>query len=267
MKPVVFRLAVLSVGALLSGCGRLDHFGRPPTMTPPGEPEVAAPSANPERVPAAPVARRARLDGSDRRLDPPEGAMADGGRRQASLWDTRSTLLFTDNRARFPGDIVTVVIEIDDEAEIQNRTSRSRDAGESLDVPAFFGVEQIASRVLPDGSAGINPAVDLGANSNADGEGSVRRNEEITLRIAALVRHVLPNGNLVIQGSQEIRVNFELRDLQISGIVRPEDITRKNTVAYDRIAEARVAYGGRGQISDVQQPRYGQQVLDMILPF
>ena len=78
---------------------------------------------------------------------------------------------------------------------------------------------------------------------------------------------VLPNGILSIVGSQEIRVNFELRDLQVSGFVRPEDISRQNEITYDKIASARVSYGGRGQISDVQQPRYGQQVLDILLPF
>jgi flagellar L-ring protein FlgH len=260
-------IVMMTLVGLLSGCARLDHLGSAPTMTPPGNPEVAAPPPDPNAVPSDAIARRARLDGTDRRVAYESYAGGLGVGPSPNLWDSRSTLLFADNRARYPGDIVTVEIEIDDEAQIRNRTDRSRDADESLDVPNFFGVEQIAKRILPDGSAGINPAVGISSGSDASGQGSVSRNEKITLKIAALVRDVLPNGNLVIQGSQEIRVNFELRDLQISGIVRPQDITRSNSVQYEHIAEARVSYGGRGQITDVQQPRYGQQVLDMILPF
>ncbi|HSG34236.1 MAG TPA: flagellar basal body L-ring protein FlgH, partial [Sphingomonadaceae bacterium] len=109
--------------------------------------------------------------------------------------------------------------------------------------------------------------IDLSSNSNSQGSGSVNRDEEIKLRVAALVTQVLPNGNLVIAGRQEVRVNYEVRDLQIAGLIRPEDITSTNTIKYDQIAEARIAYGGRGQISDVQQPRYGQQVFDIIWPF
>ena len=97
--------------------------------------------------------------------------------------------------------------------------------------------------------------------------GSVRRNEKLTLRVAATVLDVLPNGVLAISGSQELRVNFELRELLVTGLVRPADISRQNEVTYDKIASARVSYGGRGQISDVQQPRIGQQVADILLPF
>ncbi|TIV92058.1 MAG: flagellar basal body L-ring protein, partial [Mesorhizobium sp.] len=101
--------------------------------------------------------------------------------------------------------------------------------------------------------------------TNADGE--IKRSEDIELNVAAVVTEVLPNGNLMIRGSQEVRVNYELRVLTIAGMVRPSDIGAENTIPYERIAEARISYGGRGRASEVQQPAYGQQVLDQVLPF
>ncbi|MEL6125104.1 MAG: flagellar basal body L-ring protein FlgH [Pseudomonadota bacterium] len=185
---------------------------------------------------------------------------------QASLWRSGPESLFGDRRARGLGDIMTIVIDIKDEASIQNSTDRSRSGSDNLSIPSLFGIGSIADRVLPKG-AGLTPGVSTTSDSASSGSGSVRRNEEITLRVAATVVDVLPNGHMVIQGTQEVRVNFELRDLQVAGIVRPEDISRRNEITYDKIAGARISYGGRGQITDVQQPRYGQQLLDRILPF
>ena len=135
-----------------------------------------------------------------------------------------------------------------------------------MGVSAMLGLTGVVNRILPqDGST--NPAVGLTTDSSASGSGGISREEEVTLRLAATVTDMLPNGHLVIYGSQELRVNNELRDLQVAGIVRPEDITRRNEIGYDKIADARIVYGGRGMITNVQQPRYGQQVLDAILPF
>jgi flagellar L-ring protein precursor FlgH len=164
------------------------------------------------------------------------------------------------------GDILTVMIEIEDEAAISNTTNRSRSGADDVTVTAAFGLPQIADTLLP-GSETLNPGVQAEGSSSSTGNGSISREEEITLRLAATVERVLPNGHLVIRGSQEVRVNFELRDLQIAGIVRPEDISRQNVITYDKIADARIAYGGRGQLTDVQQPRYGQQIVDLISPF
>ena len=164
------------------------------------------------------------------------------------------------------GDILTVVIEIDEEAEISNRTSRSRNGSEGMQVPHLFGIPQRINDELPTGASMVN-AVAVNSSASSSGDGTVRRQEELTLRVAATITQVLPNGVLEIEGTQEVRVNFELRELLVSGYVRPEDISRKNEITYDKIASARISYGGRGQITDVQQPRYGQQVLDMILPF
>jgi len=171
-----------------------------------------------------------------------------------------------DRRALKKGDILTVVIEIDESAEISNDTERSRDNNEGMNVPHLFGIPQRIDQNLPNG-ASMADAVELGSSSRSAGRGSVKREEELTLKVAATVTDVLPNGVLAISGSQEVRVNFEIRELLVAGYVRPEDISRLNQITYDKIASARISYGGRGQITDVQQPRYGQQVLDMVLPF
>jgi len=184
----------------------------------------------------------------------------------ASLWHSGPSSLLGDRRAGKLGDLLTVVIQIDDKAEISNSTSRLRQGSEKLAVPALLGAPQIIDKNLPVGATSAN-AVDLSSNSSSSGNGSVRRNEKLTLRIAATVTEVLGNGHLKIQGSQEVRVNFELRELLVTGFVRPEDISRRNEITYDKIASARISYGGRGQISSAQQPRNGQQFIDMALPF
>jgi flagellar L-ring protein precursor FlgH len=189
---------------------------------------------------------------------PPQGAAA------SSLWRSGPGSLFGDQRARRPGDIMTVVIEIDDKAQISNATQRNRSGSEDMSVGALFGLPGVLAESF---DIPIDPGAQLSSSSASNGAGSVSRNEKITLRVAATVVDVLPNGHMVIAGAQEVRVNFELRDLQVSGIVRPEDVSRRNEITYDRIAEARIAYGGRGQITDVQQPRYGQQIADILLPF
>lgn len=245
------RPALLAALALLAaGCARLENVGKPPEMTAPGRPEPAVAPVAPERIAIA----------TPRPAPPPETYTA------GSLWRNGPESLFGDRRAQGLGDLVTVVIEIDDRAQISNATTRSRAGSEQVNVPALLGLPSIAGAILP-ATTGIDPAIALESTSSSEGTGDVNRSEKITLRVAATVSDVLPNGHLVITGAQEIRVNFELRELQVAGIIRPEDISRKNEVTYDKIAEARILYGGRGQITDVQQPRYGQQVLDIVTPF
>lgn len=185
---------------------------------------------------------------------------------QASLWSGGRRSLLGDRRALVQGDILTVVVEIDDKAEISNSSSRSREGSESLEIPSLLGIPQRINLLLPEG-ASLDPAVSLKSASKSNGDGSVRRKEKLTLRIAATIISVMPNGVVEIQGSQEVRVNFEVRELLVAGFVRPEDITRQNEITYDKIASARISYGGRGQISNAQKPRYGQQAVDRILPF
>ena len=238
--PLFFCLALLAA----VGCARLSEVGKAPDFTP-------------------------SQNGLERRaMDTPMPVAFAGQQASntASLWNAGRGSLLGDRRAGRQGDILTVVIEIDDSAEISNSTERSRSGSENFSVPNLLGVGRVIDRVLPEDGT-LAQGVDATSQSRSAGDGSVRREEELTLRVAATVLEVLPNGVLRIRGSQEVRVNFEIRELLVDGFVRPEDITRKNEITYDKIASARISYGGRGQITDVQQPRYGQQVADIVLPF
>jgi flagellar L-ring protein precursor FlgH len=181
-----------------------------------------------------------------------------------SLWRNGSRAFFKDQRARQVGDILTVAVNITDKAAIDNETKRSRTNKEDSGINDFVG-----SKLLTGKAAVVMPGKILSADSTAqsEGKGSVNRQEALQTNVAAVVTQILPNGNLVVEGRQEIRVNFEIRELIVAGIVRPEDIQSDNTIDSTKIAQARIAYGGRGQITDIQQPRYGQQVLDVLLPF
>lgn len=188
----------------------------------------------------------------------------------ASLWNPKAQGFFDDNRAAAVGDILTVVIEIDDEAQLENASRRSRSSGNEVGKGTFLGYETKLDKVLPGIDAEDLPTgslVDLSSNSSSRGAGSIKRNERIRLRVAAMVLRELPGGNLVIAGRQEVRVNNELRELRIAGIIRRVDVDMTNSIPYDRIAEARISYGGKGQLSRVQQPRYGEDALDVVLPY
>lgn len=183
-----------------------------------------------------------------------------------SLWAADRTTFFKDQRASDVGDIITVLIDIDDEAELENESSRTRSSGEDAQLPTLLGYEQALDRVLPQAIQN-NDLVNFDSTSNHTGTGTVEREEEVSVQLAAIITQILPNGNMVINGSQEVLVNFEKRVLQVDGVIRPEDISVANTVSYEQIAEARIVYGGEGQITDVQQPRYGQQLYDVVFPF
>lgn len=238
------RLISLSF-LMLCACGRLAEVGRAPDFTPlEGSFQHHAMYSSPLSEETAP----------------------DGPAVDASLWTAGRSSLFGDRRAQQSGDILTVVIEIDDSAEIKNSSGRNRNGSESLGIPSLFGIPQRLDSILPAG-ASLAEAVDTSSQSSFSGDGSVKRNEKLTLRVAATVVDELPNGVLRIEGQQEVKVNFELRELIVTGYVRPVDISRQNEITYDKIAGARISYGGRGQITDVQQPRIGQQIADILLPF
>jgi flagellar L-ring protein precursor FlgH len=245
------RAAFLAHGlalVLLSGCGslsRLSEIGRPPAMTPSGDPTAEA-SYRPISMPMP------------RPQDVPPEAN--------SLWRPGSRAFFKDQRAAQVGDVLTVLVNITDTASFKNNSAASRTGSETMGVPNLLGLEASLPRLLAR-AANAQALVGVTSKGDSTGVGAIQRNESVVLRLAGIVTQVLPNGNLAVAARQEVRVNSELRELQVSGVVRPQDIASDNTVRHDRLAEARIAYGGRGQLSDVQRPRYGQQLMDVLLPF
>ena len=175
-----------------------------------------------------------------------------------STWTDNASFLFASKRPPVLGDILTVQVSINDNAQVSNKSSRNRNGKKSFGVAGSFDLAGAGSSGKADAS--LNNATDF------SGSGGTTRSESINLQIAAIVTSVMANGNLLISGSQEVRVNAELRILTITGIVRPSDILPDNTISYDRIAEASFSYGGRGRITEMQQPAYGQQFLDHISP-
>lgn len=244
LRTLILAAALGGLGAC-SAMDRVENIGKAPDLT-----EVRDP--------------RAEQNYRSVRMPMPR---AEPTIRQAnSLWRPGARAFFKDQRAAQIGDILTVVVSIDEKAELNNSTSRSRSASEDADVSNILGFEGNLPNFLPDG---VDPTslLSVGNTSNHAGNGTVDREESINLQVAAVVVDTLPNGNLVIAGRQEVRVNFEVRELLVSGVVRPQDITAVNTIKHSQIAEARISYGGRGQLTDVQQPRYGQQLLDVLMPF
>ncbi len=183
-----------------------------------------------------------------------------------SLWRAGAKSFFDDQRASKIGDILTVNIEIQDSAQLNNTSARSRTSSTDTSVEALLGLESVIQNALP-GTPSLAPGVAFGSNSASNGTGSVNRQEKVNLVVAAVITDRLANGNLVIGGSQEVRINNELRELLISGVIRPEDVAADNTIAHTKIAEARISYGGRGDISAVQRDRYGKLLYDQIAPF
>jgi len=240
--------AILGITLLASGCGsltKLSDLGRPPAMTPPSDPTKSE-SYRPLTMP----------------MPTPEVTLPEAN----TLWRTGSRAFFKDQRAAQVGDIVTVLVNITDAADFKNNTSAARTSAENMGLPNLFGFEAALPRIL---SKAVNASQLVAASSgnNNAGTAELKRTETVTLRLAGVVTQVLPNGNLVVSARQEVRVNSELRQLQVSGVIRSQDIASDNTVQHDRMAEARISYGGRGQMTDVQSPRWGQQALDILLPF
>ncbi|MEZ5839600.1 MAG: flagellar basal body L-ring protein FlgH [Hyphomicrobiales bacterium] len=242
-----FALAI-TAAALLAGCGTVDKLkdvGRGPQLSAIDNP-ATQPGYKPVQMP----------------MPAPEMATYNPN----SLWRTGSRAFFKDQRAHQVGDILTIHVSIADQAKIDNATNRKRSASEDWGVAGALDTPMVERWFMPDGTS-AKTVLDSSSGASSTGSGSVKRSEQVDTNIAAVVMQVLPNGNLVIEGKQEVRVNFEIREMIVAGIVRPEDIAADNTVESSKIAQARISYGGRGQITDVQQPRYGQQVLDIILPF
>jgi flagellar L-ring protein precursor FlgH len=233
-------LTMIGVAFLLSACGaqKLRELGKEPEMSPVG---TGMKYSNASQVMTYPTQPKKRVS-------------------EFSLWSDHKSALFQDTRAMSVGDILTVNISINDKASFENESERSRKNSSGFN--AGGGVSTLLGRI----SAGSS---DLSYDSNASstGDGSTKRAEQLNIRVAAIVTGIMDNGNLIISGSQEVRVNFELRILNVAGIVRPKDIDTDNMIAYEKIAEARISYGGRGRLTEVQQPPIGQQVVDVVTPF
>jgi flagellar L-ring protein precursor FlgH len=239
-------LAILVL--LLSGCdlNRLRHLNDPPPLT-----QIENPTADPKYHPVTtPLPHAIPMHKSSN-----------------SLWQPGARSFFKDQRANQPGDILTVLVDISDQGQMENKTDASRTSELKSGITAAAGFEVEGKRRLLPSTAQLSNLVDLKSSPNHTANGKIDRKETIKIKLAAMVIQVLPNGNLVIRGRQELRVNYEVRDVQITGIVRPQDITSENTVDYDKIAEARIAYDGRGDLSYVQTPPLGQKILDTIIPF
>ncbi|PHR21377.1 MAG: flagellar basal body L-ring protein [Hoeflea sp.] len=233
---MIRAFAVTALALSLGACNSqtLKEVGRAPTMSPVGSGLAYGETPQMAAYPKQPAARSASF----------------------SLWDDRRSKLFQDARAVSVGDILTVDLAINDKASFDNATDRSRknssgiNAGWNLPIVSSIGSNDLS----------------FGSDTSTKGAGTTERSEKLQLRVAAVVTGILQNGNLVISGSQEVRVNQELRILNVAGIVRPLDVDHNNTVAYDKIAEARVSYGGRGRLTEVQQPPVGQQLVDILSP-
>lgn len=238
----MIRLAIfLGLSLLMSGCIlNPDDLGRKPSMS-------AIGSGLEHESARIPIARQKTR----------------GGMTTGSIWRDTSADLFRDPRARHIGDTVTVKISISDEASLDSKSDRSREAKRDFSFGLDYDVGVGGFKRSGSGSGQHN----ISSGSSHAGEGLTSRSEKVDLIMAAVVTEVLPNGNLIVRGSQEVRVNYEVRILTVAGIIRPRDIEQDNSVSYDKIAEARISYGGRGRISEVQQPGFFQQLLDGITPF
>ncbi|SHH67998.1 flagellar basal body L-ring protein FlgH [Bradyrhizobium erythrophlei] len=245
INRIVLTGTMLSIVSVAGGCSsidRLSQIGEQPKLSSIDNP-TTQPGYKPVQMP----------------MPKPEAVSYNAN----SLWRNGSRSFFKDQRAHQIGDLLTVTVNITDQANFANETQRSRTVTEDSGITAFLGSNLLAGKT----TALPGRLLTADATSNADGKGSVQRQETLQTNIAAVVTQLLPNGNMVVEGKQEVRVNFEMRELIVAGIVRPEDIQSDNTIDSSKIAQARIAYGGHGQITDVQQPRYGQQVMDVLLPF
>ncbi len=253
--PTLRKSLLLSLCLMLGACGaadRISNIGKPPEMS-----KIVNPTVQPDYQP----------------VSLPMPTPQNIARQRNSLWASDRVTFFKDQRAKNVGDIITVMIDITDEATLENESARSRTNSEDANLSRLLGMEQDIDAFVPeavnDATTGLlNPDLaTFGSNSSSSGNGSTEREEEIKIEMASIITQILPNGNMVISGRQEVRVNFEKRILQVDGVIRPEDISTQNTIDHNRIAEARIIYGGEGQLTDVQQPRYGQQLYDIIFPF
>ena len=239
-------LGTAAMATLLTNCAAIDRIKQL------GEPVALAPIDNPT---AKPGYKPVQMP-----MPTPQPAVYNPN----SLWRNGSRAFFNDQRAHIVGDILTVKVNINDTAQFQDQTQLSRTTTEDTEITNFIGANTFkgaANAVLP------GSVLTASGNSQMNGQGNINRNDQLVTNVAAVVTQLLPNGNMVIEGKQEVRLNTEIRELIVAGVVRPEDIQSDNTIELPKIAEARLAYGGRGTLTNIQTERWGQQVVDIALPF
>ncbi len=245
----VLRLSILIVSAiLLTSCNMLTRLSE--LKSGPQVSAIANPTARPKYRPVSMP------------MPMPKNVV----RKANSLWRPGARAFFRDQRASDVGDILTVKLSIEDSAALANKTTGARDDTEDGDITNLLGLESEFTKVLPEGLTNAT-ALSLGTKRATSGDGAIDRSEKLEITLAAIITQILPNGNFVIFARQELKVNFELREVLVTGVIRPEDINSENEIWHSKIAEMRVAYGGRGTISDLQQPRYGTRMIDIIFPF
>ncbi len=261
-KSSVLTVAALALGA--SGCASVDGGAlAQDALAAPGQAFSAARRglAGPQLQPVG--SPDALTGGAQQSMPQPEPVAYDPA-APSSLWRAGSRSFFNDQRASRIGDILTVLIEIDDSAEVSNTSNRTRTGSTAAGFSNFFGLEDTVSSLL---GTDTDSLVAADSTTSHNGAGAINRAEKIELTVAAVIVDRLPNGNLVLAGRQEVRINGEVRELTVSGVIRPEDITSSNTINHTEIAEARISYGGRGQISSVQRPGWGQRIGDALSPW
>ncbi len=248
LRHVRVLLSTVAVASMLSGCAalsdRLRQLGEPPPLSPVDNP-TAKPGYKPVQMP----------------MPTPQAVTYNPN----SLWRSGSRAFFNDQRAHVVGDILTVKVNFNDTAVFQDQTQLVRTTTEDTEITNFIGANTLgssAARAVLPGSV-----LTASGNSQMNGQGTINRQDQLVTNVAAVVTQVLPNGNMVIEGKQEVRLNSEIRELIVAGVVRPEDIQSDNAIDLSKIAEARLAYGGRGTLTNIQQERWGQQAVDIILPF
>ena len=243
-------VAFAGLGLALGACGTIKDSVRGPKLA---DMSSHALAASMEASPAV-------IASSAKPVAPPAASTAN------SLWRPGARAFFIDQRASKPGDILTVLINVNDSAKLSNTATSNRQNATKGQISHVLGLETALAKIMPKGFDPAN-AIDQSGSTSSTGGGTVDRSEQITLTIAAVVTGVLPNGNLIIQGSQEVKTNQELRELTVSGIVRPEDISATNTINHTQIAEARIQYGGRGDLSRVGRTPAGQALMETFSPF
>ncbi len=246
--PVRGRGLAMLLILLLPGCGvmtELSNTGRAPPLTPITNPTDAK---------------------NYQPVSMPMPTLPEAPQSPDSLWQSNARAFFKDQRASRVGDILTVLVAINDDANLKNNTAAARTGTSAFGFANFFGLENVVPKIFGSGSSSAS-LVSVNGGSSSTGTGQIQRNETVTLSLAGEITQILPNGNLVVAARQEMEVNSELRVLQVAGIIRPEDITSDNTVASDQMAEARISYGGTGTLSNMQSPRIGQQIVDAVMPY